>query len=133
MRSYSVAVASLAIDAPVKWTDNLLSHHEVADIDSDRRGVARRIPHSTLLRLALVRELQLGLGIGVRDALNLSEALLAAGPEGVHAGGHLRVICDRAGLEDVVSAGVRDALESAPVPRRGRTPKRSTSSSAEDR
>jgi hypothetical protein len=133
VRSYSIAMASFAIDAPSKWTDNLLSHHELTEIASARRGVARRIPHSVLIRLALVRELQVGLGIGIRDALILSADLLAAGPEGVHVGGHLRVICDRAGLENVVNVGVRHALESAPAPRRGRAPRQSSSSSAEDR
>ena len=43
MRSYDVAVASLAIDATSKWTDNILSQHAVLGVISARRGVARRI------------------------------------------------------------------------------------------
>ena len=30
MRSYDIAIASLTIDAPAKWTDNLLSQHAVS-------------------------------------------------------------------------------------------------------
>ena len=57
MRSYSVAVAALAIGAPRKWTDNVLSQHQLPEIVSVRQGVARRIPYHTLIQLALIREL----------------------------------------------------------------------------
>ena len=120
MRSYSVAVSSLAIDAPQKWLDNLLSHFTVPDISSERRGVARRIPHATLTHLALTRELHRELGIGVRDALALAGKLLASDDGIVSRGGHLRVTCDRLALERRVDDRLRDALESAPAPRRGR-------------
>ena len=130
MRSYDVAIASLAIGAPRKWIDNLLSHHQVPDVVLERRGVARRIPHSALVRLALVRELHVQLGLGVRDALVLAGDLLSSGAGGVHHRGHLRVTCDHSSLEEMVSARLRDALESAPVPRRGRPSHRSVGSGA---
>ena len=124
MRSYSVAVTSLAIVAPPKWTDNLLSHHQIPGVTSHRRGIARRIPHSALVRLALVRELHLELGLGVRDALILAGELLSGEPDAVPRGGHLRVTFDRAALEASVNDRLRDALESAPAPRRGRPRRR---------
>lgn len=120
MRSYSVAVSSLAIGAPHKWLDNLLSHFPVPDVDSERRGVARRIPHSSLVLLALTRELHLDLGLGVRDALALASDLLSSEEHAVSRGGHVRVTCDRRTLEQSLVARLRDALESAPAPRRGR-------------
>jgi hypothetical protein len=125
MRSYSVAISSLAIGAPHKWLDNLLSHFPLPDVASERRGVARRVPHSALLRLALARELHLELGMGIRDALALAGDLLSSSEGAVSRGGHLRVTCDRRALEQSVSARLRDALESAPAPRRGRPAKRS--------
>lgn len=124
MRSYSVAVSALVINAPLKWLDNLLSHFPVLDVGTERRGVARRIPHSALLRLALARELHVELGVGVRDALALATELLAAGDAAVSRGGHLRVTFDRLALERAVSERLRDVLESAPTPRRGRPPQR---------
>ena len=130
MRSYSVAVSSLAINAPIKWLDNLLSHFAVPDVGMERRGVARRIPHSAVLYLALTRELHLEFGLGVRDALVLAGELLAADDGTVSRGGHLRVTCDRPSLERSVSARLRDALEFAPAPRRGRPARPSQSSSA---
>ena len=122
MRSYSVAVAALAIDASHKWVDNLLSHFTVPHVASNRRGVARRIPHSVLLQLAVTRELNTGLAIGVRDALALATELLASDSNGVSRGGHLRVTYDRDALERTLSRRLHDALESAPAPRRGRPP-----------
>jgi hypothetical protein len=120
MRSYSVAVSSLAIGAPLKWLDNLLSHFPIPKVSLARRGVARRIPHSALVQLALTRELHLELGVGVRDALALAGELLSSDHGAVSRGGHLRVTCDRLALERAVSDRLRDALESAPAPRRGR-------------
>lgn len=125
MRSYSVAVSSLAIGAPLKWLDNLLSHFPLPEVGSERRGVARRIPHSALVRLALARELHIELGVGVRDALALAGDLLSSSEGAVSRGGHLRVTCDRRALELSVGARLRDALESAPAPRRGRPAGRS--------
>jgi|SRR5690348_16440318 len=132
MRSYSVAVSALAIGAPHKWLDNLLSHFPLPDVGSERRGVARRIPHSALLHLTLTRALHIELGVGVRDALALAGELLSSSEGAVSRGGHLRVTCDRRALEHSVAARLRDALESAPTPRRGRPPGRSRRSDARD-
>lgn len=120
MRLYDVAVAALAIDAPQKWVDNLLSQHDVPNVVTARRGVARRIPHSALLHLALARDAHVEIGLSVRDALHLAAQLLAGDDDAVHVSGHLRVSIDRAGLERALGARLREALESAPTPRRGR-------------
>lgn len=122
MRSYSVAISSLAIGAPGKWLDNVLSHFSVPDVHILRRGVARRVPHSALLHLALTRTLHVQLGLGVRDALVLAAELLAADGDAVSRGGHLRVTFDRRELEQTTMQRLREALESAPAPRRGRPP-----------
>ena len=124
MRTYGVAVASLAINAPIKWTDNLLSQYEIAGVITTQRGVARRIPHAALLLLAIARELHETLRLSVRDAVAMAPALLDDGAGAAHSGGHLRVVLDRPALERDIAARLRDALESAPSPRRGRPPKR---------
>lgn len=124
MRSYDIAIASLAADAPQKWIDNLLSQHAVPDVVMERRGVPRRISYGALIRLALVRELHVALGMSVRDALRLASSLIEPSGGGVHARGHLRVTFDRSGLERAVNERLREALESAPAPKRGRPPRR---------
>lgn len=115
MRTYDVAVASLAIDAPVKWTDNLLSQHAIPGVIARQRGVARKIPHASLIFLAVARELHTAIGMSVRDAVALAPRLLADEPLGVHTSGHLRVTLDRHSLERALALRLRDALESAPA------------------
>ena len=126
MRSYDVAITSLAIDAPAKWTDNLLSQYAIPGVVTTQRGVARRIPHAALLLLAVVRELHTGVGMSVRDAVALAPRLLDDASGGAHSGGHLRVVLDRVALERDLATRLRHALESAPSPRRGRPPRRGT-------
>ena len=124
MRFYDVAIASLAIDAPAKWTDNLLSQHDVPGVTSARRGVARRIPRPTLLLLALTRELHVSLAMGVRDALQLATRLLTEDARHEWRVGSVGVVIDRVALERALDERLRIALESAPAPRRGRPPNR---------
>lgn len=124
MPSYSVAVASLAIDAPVKWTDNLLSQHQPPDILSSHRGIARRISYHALVRLALVRQLHVRLGLGVGDAVRVAGDLLDLEGNGACSYGQLQLAFDRATLERELNARLVGVLESAPAPRRGRPPRK---------
>ena len=120
MRSYDVGVASLVIDAPAKWTDNLLSQHTVPDVMSVTNGVTRRISHAGLLRLAVTRELHATVGLSVAGALAAAGRLLEPANAGVIAIGHISVGIDLAALENRVQERLALALESAPRPRRGR-------------
>lgn len=120
MRLYSIAVVSLAIGAPTKWTDNLIAHHEIPDVRSRTRGVARGVSWNALVRIALVRELHLGLGCGVREAVSLADLLLRATMGTTSAGRWLTVTFARAAFEQELQRRLADALESAPRPRRGR-------------
>lgn len=125
MRFYDVAVTSLAIGAPPKWTDNLLSQFPIPDVQLERRGVARRVSHSAVVRLALIRELHTELGLSVRDAVRRADELLESHAGTATAGETLVLTVDFAAVERRVDARLREALESAPAPRRGRPPRRS--------
>jgi hypothetical protein len=120
VRLYSVAVASVAIEAPEKWTDNLIAHHELAGIHSRARGVARGISWPALVHIALARELHVRIGCSVRDAVSFAAAILAAPDSLIAAGPHLTVAFAREGFEHELHRRLVDALESAPRPRRGR-------------
>lgn len=124
MRYYTIAMTALAIDAPQKWTDNVVSIDHSPDVLSQQRGVARRISHAGLIRLALVRQLHALLGMSVTTALGIAKDLLKDGEPAVLHMGQLALSFDRAALEQAVNGRLAAALESAPVPRRGRPPKR---------
>ena len=124
MRLYSVAVASVAIDAPEKWTDNLLAHHELEGIHSRARGVARGIYWPALVHVALVRELHTRIGCSVRDAVALADAILTSPGNLIEAGPHVTLNFGRERFERDLHRRLADALESAPRPRRGRPRKR---------
>lgn len=124
MRLYSVAVASVAIDAPQKWTDNLIAHHELPGIQSRARGVARGISWPALVHAALVRELHTRIGCSVRDAVGFAAALLASPIDLIEAGRYVAVTFQREPFERRLYQRLTEALESAPRPRRGRPPQR---------
>ena len=124
MRLYSVAITSLAVDAPVKWTDNLIAQHSIPEVRSRSRGVARGVAWTGVVRIALIRDLHLQLGCGVRDAVALADALLRGTDGSLVLGEHLRLTVDRATLELAVQRRLAAALESAPSPRRGRPTRR---------
>ena len=120
MRLYSVAIASVAIEAPEKWTDNLIAHHELGGVHSRARGVARGISWPALVHIALTRELHIRIGCSVRDAVSFATAILAAPDSLMTAGPYLTLTFDRERFERDLQRQLADALESAPRPRRGR-------------
>jgi hypothetical protein len=131
MRLYNIAVASLAVGAPLKWTDNLLAHHALQEVRSRSRGVARGISWVGLVRIALIRELHFALGCGVREAVALSDLMLRA-PDGVLAPSRFLTLgFDRRALEENLHRRLAETLESAPTPRRGRPAHRSTDAGKE--
>ena len=122
MRSYDVAVASLAIDAPSKWTDNLLTQHTIPHVISARRGIPRRITHPALIRIALIRQLHASLGVSVADAVRIAAHLLESEAPAVYESGQLTLLVDLRRLERELNERLARVLESAPAPRRGRPP-----------
>ena len=124
MRLYSVAIASLAVDAPIKWTDNLLAQHAIQDVHARSRGVARGVSWAGLVRIALIRGLHVQLGCGVREAVMLSSGLLRSENGTITLGDRLTLAVDRDALERDIQRRLAVALESAPRPRRGRPARR---------
>jgi hypothetical protein len=124
VRLYSVAVTALAVGAPVKWTDNLLSQHEIPNVRGRARGVARGVAWPAVVQIALIRELHIRLGCGVREAVALAADLLAASAGTLAVGDLLTLGFERDGFERALHVRLADALESAPRPRRGRPARR---------
>ena len=124
-RAYTVATAALALGMPVKWVDNILSHHKIRGIRQERQGIARRLSVEGLLTLALAAFLIHELGLSTQRAITLADEIIKS--EGRYSGKQGLIVeidlpAFRAGLLELLEA----AVEMAPVPRRGRPPANKT-------
>ena len=124
-RAYTIATAALALGVPIKWLDNTLSHISVPGVQQERQGVARRLAVEGLLILAIAVLLINELGMPLAWAIRVAKELASndgryASPEGLALQLNL----------DNLSAGLLERLENAveiaPIPRRGRPPKTKT-------
>ena len=120
-RAYTIATAALALGTSVKWLDNVLSHNRVPGVSQERQGVSRRLTVEGLLVLALVVLLIQELGVPTPRAIALAEDL--ANNEGRHrAKQGLRLDLDLASVRVRLLDRLENAVEVAPIPRRGRPP-----------
>jgi hypothetical protein len=118
-RAYTVATAALALGVPAKWIDNVLSHNKVLGIRQDRQGVARHLSIDGLAILGLTILLISELGLPTVKAIGVAESLVNtngrhAAPQGLSVQINLAVF--QAGLLE----RLENAVEIAPIPRRGR-------------
>ena len=77
-----------------------------------------------MLRIALIRRLSTSVGISVADSVALADTILRSAHEGVVVAPGITLSIDLAGIERELEDRLRDVLESAPTPRRGRPPSR---------
>jgi hypothetical protein len=124
-RAYTITAAALTLEMPIKWLDNTLSHIRVPGVQQERQGVARRISIDGLLILAVATVLISELGIPLAGAIEIAGQLTASGgryasPHGVSLQLNLEEL--KAGLLE----RLENAVEMAPVPRRGRPPENKT-------
>jgi len=108
----------------------LLAHHHIEDVRSRARGVSRGIAWNGLVRIALIRELHIQIGCGVREAVALAEMLLRAPSGSASTGSWLTVTLQRGAFEQELQHRLTDVLESAPRPRRGRPARRAGAGSS---
>lgn len=124
-RAYTVATAALALGTSSKWLDNTLSHYRVLGVVQQKQGVARRLSIDGLLTLAVTLALTNEFGSTVADAIKISEKLIAAGGRFTSQRG-LRIDLDLQEFRDRLLLQLEQAVEVAPLPRRGRPPKNTT-------
>lgn len=124
-RAYTVATAALALHTSPKWIDNALSHHRVADLPQGTQGVPRRLGIELLLVLAIALLLTGELGITLAPAIRIAEELVRAQGAFTSAAG-LSIQLDFNRLRTELLSRLEEAVEVAPLPRRGRPPKNTT-------
>jgi hypothetical protein len=124
-RAYTISTAALTLQTSVKWLDNVLSHHTVSGVYAKRQGVARRLGIEAILILAVVVLLVQDLGLPIPDALRLAEALVKADGAYQSRGG-LSVRLELMPLRENLLKRLEAAVETAPIPRRGRPPANKT-------
>ncbi len=119
-RGYTVATAALAVGAPVKWVDNVLSHFSIGGVAQSRQGIARRISAEAMFRLRVIRSLSELLGLPMELAVAGAEELVQKGFWEVGRG--LVVSLSREEALSDLESRLEYAVEAAPLPRRGRPP-----------
>ena len=120
-RAYTIATAALVLGTSIKWLDNVLSHNRVLGVAQERQGISRRLTVEGLLVLALTVLLIQELGLSTPKAIALAEDL--ARSEGRHAGRQgLNLGVDLPSFRAQLLERLENAVEIAPVPRRGRPP-----------
>lgn len=126
-RAYTVGTVALALEIPSKWIDNVLSHHSVPGVAQKRQGVSRRVSLEGVIHLGIANLLMQELGLQTAKALTLTASLATSeGQYRTPAGLSLHLDLPR--LRADIEARLGEAVEIAPVPRRGRPPNRLPSS-----
>ena len=124
-RGYTIAAAALALQVPIKWLDNALSHHKVAGVHQEKQGVARRLTIEGLLRLAVATILVRELGMTLPNAIEIAEVVTHSDGHFTSSGG-VRLELDLKTLRTMLLARLEHAVEIAPISKRGRPPKNKT-------
>jgi hypothetical protein len=121
LRAYDVASIALAVDRPVKWVDNLLSHHSIEGVSVGGRGVTRRVTLEGALHVAAVSALT-GL-LGVPNAVAVAQQLLT-GDGQADVGPALALRLDLVTLRARIETALADVSEHSVPTRRGRPPRK---------
>lgn len=123
MRSYDVGTVAAALRRSTKWVDNVLSRHAMPGVVRARQGVSREVSFDGLVHLALVNALVSEMAVPVERAVRLAVSLCATGGQARQGPWcHVRVDIER--LRGDLALALRDAVETAIQPRRGRPPSR---------
>jgi hypothetical protein len=122
MRGYTVATSAFTLEVPIKWLDNVLTHHQVPGVQQSRQGVMRLLAPSALLQLEIALILHRTLAIPLTVAIPLALELKQAGGEIISGSPALAISLDLSKLTSDLNRRLADAIEIAPTPLRGRPP-----------
>ncbi|MGH7652688.1 MAG: hypothetical protein ACREMS_12715 [Gemmatimonadaceae bacterium] len=117
-RAYTLATAALALGAPNKWLDNVLSHYTVPGVEQKRQGITRRLSVDGLVVLGIALLLMREVGLPALRAIDTAQHL--ANNNGSYQFERLSLSIDLAAFRNELLVRLENAVEIAPVPKRGR-------------
>jgi hypothetical protein len=117
-RAYTIAAAALALDAPTKWLDNILSHYTVPGVEQKRQGITRRLSVDGLLVLGIALLLMREVGLSALRAIDTAKHL--AKNNGSYRFQRLSLSIDLNAFRAELLGRLESAVEIAPIPKRGR-------------
>lgn len=121
MRAYTAATAAVALHVHPKWVDNVLSHHTVRGVTQSRQGIARSLTEEAVSVLEIALRLSKAFGIPIGQGLEIAQSLITERSASSECkGDNCTLTVDTPAIRRYVAARLADAVEYAPIPRRGR-------------
>ena len=105
-----------------KWVDNALSRHPVPGTSKKSQGVTRRLPPNAVTTLEIALRLGRLLSVPLARGLDLAQLALenGDGTATLELSTAISIVMDVAAITSETAARLAEAVEIAPVPRRGR-------------
>jgi hypothetical protein len=125
LRAYTVAAVAVTLKVPVKWIDNVLSHHTVSGVSQTRQGVSRKLTPQAVTTLEIALQLLRSIALPLGRALEIAHALVQSGetPARLSLSSSVALVVDVSAITADTSRRLADAVEIAPRPKRGRPPR----------
>jgi hypothetical protein len=122
-RAYSVRITALTLGVPPKWVDNVLSHHTIPGVVSQRQGVERTVSDPGIRTLELVRLLVQELDVPIASAVQIATSIVASHESAFRTPSGMELRVDIDAIDRRMRDRLMDAVEATPRPRRGRPKK----------
>jgi hypothetical protein len=118
VRAYTAATAAFTLRVPVKWVDNVLSHHRIPGVTQARQGIARRLTLDSIVALAVALRLSTGMRASIGRSLEVAASLSREGHYDLDESVAIEI--DVRAIRSELIDRLTHAVETVPVPRRGR-------------
>ena len=119
-RAYSVKITALTLGVPTKWVDNVLSHHVIPGVVSERQGVERSVSDLGIRTLEIVRIATQELGASIPRSVLIATSIAGGSDEifRTPSGAELRFSIEA--IDRRIRERLMDAIEATPRLKRGR-------------
>jgi hypothetical protein len=102
---------------PLKWVDNVLSHHAIHGVGKIRQGVSRRLSLDSIVELSIALRVHQTFGCPMARSLEIARLLA---PSGICRIDGVTISVNLQELKASIVERLQHAVETVPVPKRGR-------------